>query len=255
MHASKHFEQVVGIIGGVGPEATSHFVNRLVKLRTKPANRDQDHIPYLLFNNPQIPDRTEFLLHGKESPLPELVHTAKMLKHAGATFICIICNTAHTFTTEIQEQVHLPVLNMIEITASHVLKTYGESVTVGLLATDGTIKTKLYQDAFAKIAPQVRILTPESTSQEKVMKAIYSIKAHSVNELNTLWLTEVAHELVAQGAKAVILGCTEIPLVFEKHKPTFIAVDPLELLAQAVIERTLKSKILPHHTVHVGSSK
>ena len=88
MNQANPYKEIAGIIGGIGPEATSYFTSLLIKFRLHYAAKDQDHIPYLLFNNPQIPDRTEFILNNSAvNPLPEIVKTGLALKNAGATFL------------------------------------------------------------------------------------------------------------------------------------------------------------------------
>src|SRR5688572_8890740 len=157
MQSATYFNQLVGIIGGVGPEATNYFTSLLVKIRGHVA-KDQDHIPYLLFNNPQIPDRSKYLLYGGEDPLPDLVFSGLQLKKAGATFLVIPCNTAHTFTTELEKRVDLPIINMIDLTVNHIREQYGNDVSVGLLATDGTIKSNTYQDACRRVSPNISVV-------------------------------------------------------------------------------------------------
>ena len=244
-NSSNYFNQVVGIIGGVGPEATNYFISLLIKLRRDDAKKDQEHIPYLAFNNPQIPDRTEHLVNGKQNPVPEIIHTGKILKNAGAKFLAIPCNTCHAYIEEIEREVGLKVLNMIELTAKHIVQNYGEKIKIGLLATDGTIKSKIYQSELKKIAPKATLMTPTQKTQKKVMKAIYEIKSTSVNESNFRMLYEAAEEHIKNGASVVILGCTEIPLALTKNKRIFPVVDPMEVLAKAVIQRTLATKISP----------
>jgi aspartate racemase len=247
MAASNHFTDIAGIIGGVGPEATAYFMSLIIKYRQQEAKRDQDHIPFLVFNNPQIPDRTEYLLNGNNDPLPELIHTAKLLKRAGATYLTIPCNTAHAFVTELEEAVGLEVLNMISLTAEEIVQNYGENVKVGLLATDGTIQSNIYQDEFKKIAPRAKVLIPNKKNQKKVMDAIYGekgIKTVSVNSYNVSLLYESAQELLSKGASLIVAGCTEIPLALQYGKQMFTVIDPMEVMARQVINRTLQSKIL-----------
>src|SRR3989344_7801451 len=95
--------KTIGIIGGVGPEATLDLYRWIIKLT--PAKKDQDHIPTLIYSLPQIPDRTQALLYGGEDPLPYLVKAAKVLKRGGADFLIIPCNTAHAFIDQLQKQV------------------------------------------------------------------------------------------------------------------------------------------------------
>lgn len=245
MSASNHFNEIAGIIGGVGPEATNYFVALLVALRGKLAKKDQDHIPFLLFNNPQIPDRTKHLAYKKEDPSVEFIHTGHILKQAGATFLVIPCNAAHAYIEKIAQHVQLPFLNMIELTVEYIVRNYGSKITVGLLATDGTIVSNIYQNEFAKVSSQVKLMLPNPQSQRNIMEAIYDIKSHGVTEMNTRVLYNEAKILTDKGASIIILGCTEIPLALKQEICSFSLIDPMMLLAEKVIEKTLIHKVIP----------
>jgi aspartate racemase len=241
MENSGSFKELAGIIGGVGPEATNYFTSLLVKLRLPYSSKDQDHIPYLLFNNPQIPDRTDYLFNKTQNPLPELIKTGIALKNAGATFLVMPCNTAHVFARDIETAVGLPFINMIDQTALYIRRKYGNSSTVGILATSTTVRTKLFQHALLKKSKEFTVLTPDDWEQELIMQGIYDIKSNSVNKENRRIFTNAAHNLAKRGATVIILGCTEIPLVMRPKYRSFFRIDPMEILAQKVIERTLLS--------------
>ncbi len=244
MKTINNFKEIVGIIGGIGPEATNYFTSLLVKLRQPYVQKDQDHIPYFVMNNPQIPDRSEFILgQSAESPLPELIRSGKLLKEMGATFLVMPCNTSHAFTEELEEKTHLEVLNMIHLTVKHIGYTLGQDLKVGLLATTGTVKANIYTRAFKKMAPQIKVILPDAKLQKNVMKAIYSIKANGVNKSNAILLQNAAKSLIKKGADVIILGCTEIPLALHADNQNFI--DPMEILAQNVIARSISSKAEP----------
>lgn len=241
MDPDHRLNELAGIIGGVGPEATNYFTSLLVKLRGQ-VRYDQDHIPYLLFNNPQIPDRSQYLMYGGENPLPEMIHSGLLLKKAGATFLVIPCNTAHAFVAQLQEEVGLPVINMIDVTAQYIADRYGRKVRVGLLATTGTVMSRLYQNSFKKIASNIKVIIPNEKTQEKVMKATYEIKRFSVDNYSIETLTAAAKELTAKGASVIILGCTEFPLALTKETGNFVYIDPMVVLAKLVIKKSLTHK-------------
>lgn len=240
---SDTFSEIVGIIGGIGPEASNYFVSLLIKIQKGTIKKDQDHIPFLMFNNPQIPDRSKHLVYGKQNPLPEFIKTGQVLKNAGATFLAMPCNTSHAYIQEIEKAVGVKVLNMVEITAKFVIKTFGKKAVIGILATDGTIKSMLYQKEFSKISTEATVIIPDDKGQKNVMEAIYDIKAFSVNSANTQALYQEAEILMERGATLIILGCTEIPLALPKHKRVFPMVDPMEILAKEVVLKTLISKV------------
>ena len=121
---------ILGIIGGVGPLATAYFMEAIIK--KTPATTDQDHIPMIVFNDPQIPDRTAYILdHTKPDPQPEMVKVAQWLEEAGADYIAIACNTAHYFYDAICKAVSIPVLNIMEETARRIAHEIGATGAVG----------------------------------------------------------------------------------------------------------------------------
>jgi aspartate racemase len=163
-------EKTVGVLGGMGPEATVAFFKRLISLT--PAEKDQDHLSVLIVNNPKVPDRTMFLRGLGESPVPQLQELARSLERMGADFIAIPCNTAHAFWAEISSVVGIPVLNIIEETVSKIageLLGDGEPATtprIGILATEGTLDSQLYQTALSRRG--LASVVPRGGTQQKV---------------------------------------------------------------------------------------
>jgi aspartate racemase len=228
--------KTIGILGGLGPEATAELFLRIIK--ATPAKRDQDHIPIIIFNNPKVPDRTAAILYGGENPLPELIRTARLLEKAGADFIIMPCNTAHYYYEELKSSVKIPFFNMIELTAEYVSKFYPEIKLVGLLATTGTVKTGLYQKVFGKYG--VEILVPDDEDQKLVMSGIYDgVKAGNL-EFGRKLLIDVASKLISKGAELIILGCTEVSVVIRSGDLKVPVVDPLQVLAEESVKYALK---------------
>ena len=140
---------ILGIIGGVGPLATACLMEAIVE--KTPARTDQENLPMIVFNDPQIPDRTAYILdHTKPNPQPEMVKVARWLEDAGADYLAIACNTAHYFYEGIDDAVDIPVLNIMEETARRIAEKVGEGATVGLLATDGTVESGVFQDYLSR---------------------------------------------------------------------------------------------------------
>ena len=135
-------EKVVGILGGMGPEATVDFFAKVIALT--PANRDQDHLRIIIYNNPKIPDRIEAILKEDKSLLPMLVETAKTLERAGVDFIVIPCNTVHYFYEDLTREISIPILHVIREVAYAVKASLPRCERLGLLATTGTIAGSLY---------------------------------------------------------------------------------------------------------------
>jgi len=236
----------IGILGGMGPEATSELFSLIIK-NTKAYN-DQDHIPVLIVNNPKIPDRSLFIQGKGSSPLSLLVEGALKLEQMGADFILIPCNTAHFFIKQIEEKIHVPIIDMIKETARYVLHNYPEIKRYGLLSTSGIYKTGIYKKAFEDIT--LEIINPDALYQQQNMIAIYGkngIKAGFKTVPRRILLPSVAN-LEKNGAGAIISGCTEISLVIKQSLINIPLINPLKILAMKSIQLAgyslLKSNIL-----------
>jgi len=224
-------EKIIGILGGMGPEATIDLYSKIIKLTV--AKKDQEHLRIIIDNNPKIPDRSLAILKGKTSPLSILQKTAKNLEKAGVDFIILPCNTAHYYISSLKSVLNVPVLNMIEETAKEINTLKPKIKKVGLLATDGTIKTKLYLQALEKYS--IKIILPEDEDQKKVMLSIYNLKAGKLTKENKKSIVKVANGLICLGAEAIITGCTEIPILLENEKLFVPKIDPTLILAKASI--------------------
>ena len=226
-------EKIIGILGGMGPEATTDLFYKIIKLT--PAGKDQDHLRVIIDNNPKIPDRTAAILGKGEDPLPALRETARNLEKAGADFIIIPCNTAHYFLPSIQESVKIPLLNIIEETAKETQKKIPSIKKVGLLASIGTYKTEIYSQHFKKF--NIEVISPEEKDKEKVMKVIYAVKTGDLSEEIKKNITSIAQKLIDKGAEAVIAGCTEIPLILKEGDVSVPIIDPTQALAEAAVQK------------------
>jgi aspartate racemase len=221
--------KVVGIIGGMGPEATLDFMSKIIK--GTPARVDQDHIRILVDNNPQIPCRVKAIMEHKKSPGPIMADMARRLEKWGAELIVIPCNTAHFYIQEIIEAVHVPVLNMVEETVRVLMK---DSIkNVALLATNATLKTKLYEKKLVEAG--IQFILPSQSYQEMMMRIIFEIKSGNVNTSMEL-LDRVIHHVLDKGADSIILGCTELPMIVKNDRFEVSLYDPTHILAQSVVK-------------------
>lgn len=222
-------KKTVGIMGGMGPMATADLVYNIVS-QTK-AERDSDHIHLIIDSDGTVPDRTEAILHGGESPVPKLCTMAKKLEYMGADIIAISCNTSHYFYDEICDAVEVPVLNMLDETARFVSRSGAKEVL--LLATDATVKMGLYEKYLSRYGINTRYMSDEG--QGEVMKLIYDcVKAghyeFDVDRFRVLLRDAGAEEI------ATILGCTELPIAFKRFELSgFHTIDPSNILAKAII--------------------
>ena len=224
-------EKIVGILGGMGPEATVDLFQKI--LRATPAQSDQEHLRIIIDCNSKIPDRTAAINGKGEDPFPYLRESALLLARAGADFIIIPCNAAHFWHSEIQKHVEIPVLHIMKAAADYTAKKLPGIEKVGLLAASGTVKVGLYQDSFAE--KNFETVVPDEDFQEITMKAIYGIKAGQKNEKLKELVIRAGEHLAARGAEAVIAGCTEIPLILEDGDLSVPVIDStLALVLQAV---------------------
>lgn len=226
---------MVGVVGGVGPEASNKFCELLIKNTS--AKRDQDNIPFLHFCNPQIPDRTDFIVGEGESPADELINTSRSLEAAGADFLVIPCNTAHYFLSEVQKSVSIPIIDMTKVLVKNVLSGYPPIKKIGLLATTGSIRGEIYQNYFKSVGVEV-ILLSEEDQAELVMGAIYGdagIKAGK-KIFPKKKLMRAAEKLIDMGAEGIVLGCTEIPLVLKQKDFDVRLYDPMDLTAKEIVK-------------------
>lgn len=222
-------KKILGIIGGLGPAATTQFMNLIIEMTD--AASDQEHMDMIVFNAPSIPDRTGYILDStKPCPQEPMNDYGIRLATAGADYLAIPCMTAHYFYEGVEKHAGIPVIHAIRETA---LELQRAGITkVGLMATDGTVRTRLFHDIFADHG--IDVLTPSQQEQENVMHIVYdNVKAGLPADANRFH--SASQELFANGAQRVILGCTELPLV--KHQfdigPNF--VDPMEILARKAI--------------------
>jgi len=221
--------RTIGILGGMGPEATARLFERIIALT--PAKRDQDHLPVQICNIPQIPDRTAAIQGRGESPVPLASQGLQSLAASGADFIAIPCNSIHHFFPELQASVQIPILHLIDEVLRAVLQRWPEARRFGLLATDGIIQSGIYQEFFA--ARQCEIIAPDTGRQKEVMAAIYAIKAGQKNFREAL---AAGRDLLERRAQGIILGCTELGLVQNYLVKDLPVIDSIEVLAQACVD-------------------
>lgn len=231
-------EKVIGVLGGLGPWATLDLFEKI--LRLTPATRDQDHLRIIIDNNPKIPDRSPAILGGGEDPTPALVTTAKNLEASGADFLVIPCNTAHAFYDDIAQAVAIPVLHIMAEVAAAAREEVPDLRRVGVVATRATMASGLYHRAFERTG--VAVLGPDASGQEVVNRAIYGVKAGHTGPEVTRQLVNVARTLVASGAQALVLGCTELPFVLKAGDVPVPLLDSNLILAKAAV-RTARQAI------------
>jgi aspartate racemase len=217
--------KTVGVLGGMGPAATAEFFRRLVA--ATPGRADAEHLHVIIDSDPSVPDRTNAILRGGPSPAGALAAIARRLEHAGADLLVMPCNTAHAYIEEIRASVSIPALDMIRETVATIDRS-----SVGLLATDGTIATGLYQEACE--ARGVRVVVPNPADQRSIMGAIASIKRGENLRRVEEEIEPIVCRLEREGAEAILAGCTEISLV-RGDGMSVPWIDALDCLVEATL--------------------
>lgn len=228
---------LLGILGGLGPMSSVYFCEMLTSHTN--AQRDSDHINFLLSSRADTPDRSSFIL-GKSlcDPSPVMACEAKRLENAGASLLAIPCNTAHYFYQKICDAVNIPVINIIEETARFC--AYLGVRKVGVASTEGTAASGAYTEVFARFGIVVEPLL--KAEQDTVSRIIFE-EVKCGKEPDTTALLAICEQLKERGCERMILGCTELSLIKKSCALDGFYVDSLELLALEAIRRCKKEPI------------
>lgn len=222
-------KKVLGVIGGMGTAATIDFYTRIMNHTV--AHKDQEHIDMVIINHASIIDRTYAIKNNKLDELLKQMHeNLKILENAKVTSIAIPCNTSHSIIDKIQQLTSIPIINMIEETAKELKEVVNKGEKVGIMATDGTIMLKIYQQACKKY--DIEYFVPEDNIQKQIMDIIYDdVKANGIFDNERF--KKVLDYFLQNGCKYVILGCTELSGFkkdFDKN-----TIDPMDYLVKAAI--------------------
>lgn len=223
----------LGVIGGLGPAASSFFYSRIIE-HTK-ASCDQEHIDMVILSHASTPDRTKAIESGDDAKLIEVLQEdVRALEQLGVSNIAIPCNTSHYFLDAIQSATSVPIINMITESVRYAKEVKGAS-KIGIMATDGTINSGLYHKACEDMG--LEAISPSSNKQADVMKLIYDdIKAGGHG--NADLFNGIIYELKEKGCDAVILACTELSVFKEFHETPSMCVDAMDVLIQESIIRS-----------------
>ncbi len=224
-------EKTVGIMGGMGPEATVDLFRKI--LAATPARTDQEHLHIVIDCNSKIPSRPAALLEGGPDPTPLLQATARNLERAGADFLVVACNTAHLFYDRIVEAVRIPVLHIVDEVIMEAQRRRPATRSVGVLAGRGAIRLRLYQDRLE--AKGIAAVVPSDEDQEIVISVIARVKGGDKGPAVRAAIREVADRTADRGAEILVTGCTELPLVLENGDARVPVLDPTQALAEAAV--------------------
>ncbi|GKW33983.1 aspartate racemase [Pectobacterium carotovorum subsp. carotovorum] len=228
---------LIGVLGGMGPLATVDLLHKIVE--ETPASRDQDHVPVVVWNVPQIPDRQQALAGTGESPLPALLHAIRQLNRLSVSHIVVPCNTAHHWFDALTEASDAPLLHIADATL-HALtqadKAKASPRKIGLIATHGTLNAGWYQQRFAAQLGVETVVPNEQEMTTLFVPGCYAVKRGELQHGGRL-LDKLAAQLVERGAERLVLACTEVPPSLEAVSSRWrdISIDPTRTLAQACV--------------------
>lgn len=226
----------LGIIGGLGPMATSYFIRRVTEMTD--AVSDQEHIEMIIHSKPQIPDRTKFITgDSNKSPMPDLLDIGEELKERGADIIVMPCVTAHFFWKELEGKVGCKVINAIEETAEY-LKKFNIK-RAGIMATQGAVKSRIFQSVFLKYG--IECIEPSKADEEEIMNIIYNnVKAGK--DVDITAFERISDTLFKKGAQVIVLGCTELSVIKRDHNMKKGYLDVIDVLARSSVINCAKLK-------------
>ncbi|MEI3219325.1 MAG: amino acid racemase [Lachnoclostridium sp.] len=224
----------LGVIGGMGPEASCYFYQNVIA-HTKAA-RDQEHIDMVILSHATMPDRTQAIVTGDDKHLIHLLQEdARTLESLGVSNIAVTCNTSHYFYEQIQKAVQIPIINMIHESVAYAVNTFDNVKKIGIMATDGTINSKIYHRECRKLG--VTPVQPSPERQKDVMSLIYDDIKKGKNG-DRAKFDRVISELVRKGCDVVILACTELSVFKGKHEISSICLDAMDVLVRESILRS-----------------
>lgn len=224
----------LGVIGGMGSEATSYYFEELIA-HTR-ASADQDHIDTVILNHASLPDRTEAILTGEKKALTrQLIEDAQTLEQIGVKNIAIPCNTAHYFYESIQKELSIPIIHMVKESVQYALDHFEHVERIGIMGTTGTIQSKIYHKECEKNG--IEAVVPSTERQEDVMSLIYDeIKIGLPGDVEKF--ERVYQDLIDAGSDVILLACTELSVFYKENKNYENCLDAMDVLVEESIRRS-----------------
>ncbi len=239
----------LGIIGGMGPKATSVFFEKIIENTV--AHRDQDHIDMVILNHTSLPDRTTAILNNTEEEFIEAIaKDIKLLEAAGVANIAIPCNTSHYFYDRIQQMTKINIINMIEETIKEIHGKYGENSKIGILATNGTIKTGIYKSGCENY--NMKLQNPNDCQQGQIMNIIYNNVKGDMDVDGSELEALIQELIIEEKCSIVILACTELSCIPLSPETAKMSIDAMDVLVRKSIELSGK-KVKSTETVRSES--
>jgi aspartate racemase len=230
----------IGVLGGMGPQATVDFLNEVIALT--PAEGDQDHLRVLIDSNPKVPDR-QAAMQGDDSDVQAALRDMALgLERQGADFLVMPCNTAHAFLRETRAAIGIPFISIIDVTVEALREAALGAKRVGLLATDACIESGNYQGAAG--ASGLEVTVPDLQGQTECMALIAAVKAGDTGPAIRNRMAALAGTVVEGGVDALIAGCTEIPLVLDQSDVSVPLLSSTDILARRAVDLALGRRTL-----------
>ena len=222
---------IIGVLGGMGPEATVDLMRRVIA--ATPAEDDADHIHMIVDNNPKVPSRQKALVDGTgASPGPVLAAMAASLEAAGAQAIVMPCNTAHVYQTDIEAAIAVPMISMVSLASARLAEWQPRPARVGLLATRAVHQTGLYSRHLAEHG--IEVLAPER--QDDLTEVILAVKRGDNPAAVGQTFDTIAGELAHNGVDALLVACTELSVLIRYLNQDIVVLDALDVLSEAIVD-------------------
>ena len=238
---AENTHKMVGVMGGMGPDATVDFMAKVISMTN--SGSDQDHIHMIVDQDPTIPNRQRAIRDGLTDVTDALGAMGKRLEDAGADFLVMVCNTAHAFLDGIHANTSIPFISIIDESVNEIEHVCPDAKKVGVMATDGCLDTDIFQDAITASGREA--LVPDAAGIIELMRLINAIKAGDKSDEIRYSMQASADALVDQGADVIIAGCTEIPIVFTGENCTVPVIASTDVLAHRTLELAKGLKPLP----------
>ena len=220
-------KRLVGVLGGMGPAATVDFMAKVIA--ATPAMADQDHVPLVVYQVPQIPSRTAAVAEGSDAPLPAMLAGIRVLEGAGAEVIVIPCNTAHYWYEPLASATLLEIIHIADAVHEILEERVSLQREVGIMATRATLGSSVFQGRL----PDVRFVAPSEGTQRLIDEVIETVKSGQLERARRLAST-AARNFMAEGAEILLLACTELPIALERESGLDF-IDSTEALARACV--------------------
>lgn len=228
--------KVVGIMGGMGPEAGADIFLKITEATH--AKCDDEHLHIIMDSNPWMPSRQDAILHGTESPVPAMTAQARNLINAGAEVLIIGANTAHYFLDEVAKNVDVPFVNIIDEATKEAMRQVPGIKKIGILASNGAVKAGIYNRSCEKFGIEV-VPLPDDLQHllhQAIVDPEYGLKYAGRTDRSVADAKAAGDYLVQQGAEALVMGCTEIPLILGDTAFPVPLIDPNEAMAVATVK-------------------